>query len=85
MEKVFLNTGDVLSSYSTSFEEEEEEESEDENWIPWFCSQKGNEYFCEVDKEYISDEFNLAGLAHTVDHYQHALSMLLDKKDIEFG
>ena len=62
-----------------------EEETGNESWIAWFCAQKGNEFFCEVEKEFIEDEFNLAGLNHTVQHYQHALCMLLDKTDIDFG
>jgi Casein kinase II regulatory subunit len=26
---------------------------EDSTWISWFVSLRGNEYFCEVDEEYI--------------------------------
>jgi casein kinase II subunit beta len=62
-------------------EEEEsfsEEASDDVAWIPWFCSLKGNDYFCEVDDEFIQDDFNLFGLSNLVDYYDQALDVILD-------
>mmetsp|Transcript_2777 Transcript_2777/g.7700 ORF Transcript_2777/g.7700 Transcript_2777/m.7700 type:complete len:224 (+) Transcript_2777:215-886(+) len=59
--------------------------SEDEElaWVSWFCCLKGNELFCEVDDDYIQDDFNLTGLRSMVPHYDYALDLILDTETDE--
>eukprot|EP00271_Cylindrocystis_brebissonii_P012959 TRINITY_DN32484_c0_g1_i1.p1 TRINITY_DN32484_c0_g1~~TRINITY_DN32484_c0_g1_i1.p1 ORF type:complete len:295 (+),score=57.11 TRINITY_DN32484_c0_g1_i1:244-1128(+) len=54
------------------------DEAEDTSWISWFCSLKGNEFFCQVDEEFIQDDFNLSGLSGQVPYYEYALDLILD-------
>lgn len=50
-------------------------------WIHRFCTKLGNDFFCEVDKEYIKDPANLVCLNEEVTCFSQALNLLLDKPD----
>ena len=63
-------------SCSSDDEEEEEMEEEMSPWIEWFLSQPQNDFFCEVDEEYLLDRFNLTGLTSACPHFQLALDRI---------
>ncbi|KAE8152288.1 casein kinase II beta 2 subunit [Aspergillus avenaceus] len=52
-------------------------------WRDWFISSRGNEYFCEIDEEYLTDRFNLTGLNTEVAYYQYALDLVTDVFDLD--
>ncbi len=57
---------------------EESSEASDTTWVSWFVNLRGNEFFCEVDEDFIQDDFNLTGLQAVVPHFDYALDLILD-------
>ncbi|KAJ1344487.1 hypothetical protein BSLG_000011 [Batrachochytrium salamandrivorans] len=58
-------------------------ENSNSTWVEWFLSLRGNEFFCEVDEEYILDRFNLAGLNTEVKYYHQAFELVTDSLEEE--
>lgn len=54
-----------------------------EYWIDLFLGIKGNEYFCDIDDEYIRDRFNLTGLNLEVSRLPTLIEIITDLIDIE--
>ena len=51
------------------------------DWIHWFCKLKGNEYFVEVDEDFIKKEENLEG----IDVKNYIKVILSEKKTKDFN
>ena len=73
-------------------EPQEEEESDDDSksdkrfpeveqkdWIHWFCKVRGNEYFVEIDSDFLKDKENLVGI-----NYEKFIKTLLGEKPKNF-
>ena len=52
--------------------ETEESNYSEGGWISWFCNLEDHHFFCEVDQDYIKDNFNLYGLKKLFTHYKSA-------------
>lgn len=46
---------------------------ESEGWINWFISLEDHQFFCKVDDDYITDNFNLFGLKPMFEHYKYSI------------
>ena len=62
-----------------AFNEDSSASGHDEPWIQWFCGLKGHEMFCEVERSYIEDGFNLYGLRTCVSNFSDCLDLILDR------
>ncbi|CAD8094202.1 unnamed protein product [Paramecium primaurelia] len=62
--------------------------SEGTGWIQWFCNMEDHQFLCEVDSDFIRDNFNLYGLKSKFNFYNEALDLILssetpDDEDLE--
>ncbi|KAK9463810.1 casein kinase II, regulatory subunit [Lipomyces oligophaga] len=53
-------------------------------WIDWFLATPGNDFFCEIDDEFLSDRFNMTGLNSEVQYYQYAMDLVMDSFEYDF-
>jgi len=49
------------------------------SWILWFCNLEEHQFLCEVDEDYIKDNFNLYGLKPKFPHYDEAIDLILSE------
>lgn len=57
--------------------EDESFEEPPGGWINWYCSLEDHHFFCEIDEEFIKDNFNLYGLKDKIVNFNEAMQMIL--------
>jgi len=75
------NSGSSSSSDDGSNNDKRFPVAEPTDWIHWFCKLKGNEYFVEVDEDFIKKEENLEG----IDVKNYIKVILSEKKTKDFN
>eukprot|EP01035_Chromulina_nebulosa_P055410 gene55410-75927_t len=70
------------SSEENGSDDDDESSVADESWIAWFCSLNGNIFFCNIEKAFIEDSFNLFGLKQYLSKdFNRVMDTILDKID----
>ena len=74
------NTSDNENMLQTQVDEETNVNDSDDNdvyndvsdggWIQWFCQLEGNEFFVEIDEEFLRNRWNLYGINKIVKNYK---------------
>jgi len=76
-------TGQRANESTSDFDSPDDAEF---GWINYFLTLKGHEFFCQVEEDYIQDNFNLTGLVSQVPYYDFALDLISDiDNDEEFS
>ncbi|EPZ31625.1 casein kinase II beta subunit [Rozella allomycis CSF55] len=78
-----VSNADSAIMQTEYFSSTSDSDSCDIGWVNSFLNHKGNEYYCEVDQEYILDKFNLAGLPSEVKDFEKAYEIIIDEAENE--
>jgi hypothetical protein len=78
------NLSDNENMLQTQVDEETNVNDSDDNevyndiseggWIQWFCQLEGNEFFAEIDEEFIRNRWNIYGINKLVKNYKYNFS-----------
>ncbi|KAK2960622.1 putative Casein kinase II subunit beta [Blattamonas nauphoetae] len=68
---------------SPQIQAQSQQDSIQENWVRWFCSLTGNDWYCVIPREFIEKESNLIGLHTQIKGYNKALNEILDLRDYD--
>ncbi|KAJ6237296.1 casein kinase ii subunit beta [Anaeramoeba flamelloides] len=68
------------SSQENGMETEQQDSSSSEHitWPEWFCDLDNHEFFCEIEDEYLMDDFNFYGLKKYFKNYPFLLDTIRD-------
>ena len=81
--KIVRSTKPMYNFESESNSSEDTSEASDISWIESFCAERGHEWFCEVDRDFITNPADLAGITLKNGPLVKALSGILDIEQTE--
>lgn len=69
-EKMSISGEEQPVNANDSDDNEEYNDYSEGGWIQWFCQLEGNEFFVEVDEDFIRNRMNYFGLSKKIKNYK---------------
>lgn len=72
-----LDQDEETINQNDSSDREDYHDQEEGGWISWFCQLEGNEFFVEIDDDFLRNNSNMFGLRKSFKDYNTYIKFLL--------
>ena len=74
-----LPENDEQVDQNNSDDDEVYNDDSDGDWISWFCNLEGNEFFVEIEENFVRNTINLYGLLKGYKNYKEYIEIILSQ------